>query len=99
MIESREQPFELSQRTRLSVNVAGLFALVVFTWKITVILLGIQAQLVALRSELTTAAGERWRADDMERWSYAFERANREMGIHVPSPRDPTIRVRLEGGR
>lgn len=89
-----QRPIEVTQRTRFTVNVIGVVAIVGATLTVAQALNGIRSELKELRADSVRASTERWTAEDMERWCYAFDRANASKGVAIPNPRDPLIRVR-----
>lgn len=91
---SNSRTIEVTQRTRFTVNVIGVIGLVSATFAVAQALNNISNEIASLRAESTRAATERWTAEDMERWCYAFDRANAAKGVAIPNPRDPLIRVR-----
>lgn len=93
-MSEEQKPIEVTDRTKFTVNSIGVIALIGGVLTLASIGNAILNKLDDMETAIHQAAVERWRADDMERWAYAFERLNADKGLKLPNTRDPLIRVR-----
>ena len=93
-------PTEITPRTRFAITISAALliasALVTATWTVSTTLHGIQRELEQINRQIGQATSERWTAQDQQRWAILLERDNRSLGLIVPDPLSPSVRVRSD---